>query len=176
MNGPIDWMELQAEKLPAYVLLEENNTRREIERMLAMKNGVRSPENMNWIMCQLAKMFKVTRSMAKYRMIELGYPEAEGIYVYIDNQHIPDYGCAGTWERGLTYAISLSDAGALLRESKEFAIALGSGRDHKDGYKLRRAPEKLEQRPRGTCRSVMETRRIRKRSIRRFSFYCSKIH
>ena len=39
-----------------------------------------------------------------------------------------DYGCAGTWERGLTYAISLSDAGALLRESKEFAIALGSGR------------------------------------------------
>lgn len=127
-NGPIDWMELQAEKLPAYILMEENNTRREIERMLAIKNGVRSPENMNWIMCQLAKLFKVSRSMAKYRMIELGYPEAEGIYVYIDNQHIPDYGCAGAWERGLTYAIALSDAGALLRESKEFATALCSGR------------------------------------------------
>ena len=127
-NGPIDWMELQAEKLPAYVLIEENSTRREIERMLAMKDGIRSPENMNWIMCQLAKTFKVTRSMAKYRMIELGYPEAEGIFVYIDNQHIPDYGCASTWERGITYAIALSDAGALLRESREFAVALGSGR------------------------------------------------
>ena len=127
-NGPIDWMELQAEKLPAYVLMEENNTRREIERMLSLKNGIRSPENMNWIMCQLAKIFKVSRSMAKYRMIELGYPEAEGIYVYIDNWHIPDYGCAGAWERGLTYAIALSDAGALLRESKEFAAALTSGR------------------------------------------------
>lgn len=127
-NGPIDWMELQAEKLPAYILMEEGNTKREIERLLTMRDGVRSPENMNWIMCQLAQIFKVTRSMAKYRMIELGYPEAEGIFVYIDNQHIPDYGCAGTWERGLTYAIALSDAGALLRESKEFAAALTSGR------------------------------------------------
>ena len=127
-NGPIDWMELQAEKLPAYVLMEEGNTKREIERLLTMRGGVRSPENMNWIMCQLARIFKVTRSMAKYRMIELGYPEAEGIFVYIDHRHIPDYGCAGTWERGLTYAISLADAGALLRESKEFAAALTGGR------------------------------------------------
>ena len=52
--------------------------------------------------------------MAKYRMIELGYPEAEGVYAYIDNVRIPDYGCSGLWERGITYAISLADAGALL--------------------------------------------------------------
>lgn len=71
-------MELQAEKLPAYVLMEENSTRREIERMPAMKDGVRSPENMNWTMYQLARTFKVARSMAKYRTIELGYPEAKG--------------------------------------------------------------------------------------------------
>ena len=123
-NGPIDWMELQAEKLPAYILLEENNTRKEIERLLSMKDGIRSPENIFWIICQLAATFKVSRSMAKYRMIELGYPEAEGVYAYIDNVHIPDYGCSGLWERGITYAISLSDAGALLRESREFSCAL----------------------------------------------------
>lgn len=127
-NGPIDWMELQAEKLPAYVLMEENITRREIERLLAERNGVRSPENIFWIVCQLASIFKVTRSMAKYRMIELGYPEAEGVYAYIDNMRIPDYGCSGLWERGITYAISLSDAGSLLRESREFSNALMSGR------------------------------------------------
>ena len=126
-NGPIDWMELQAEKLPAYILMEENNTRKKIEELLAERGGIRSPENIHWVMCQLALFFKVSRSMAKYRMIELGYPEAEGIYVYIENQRIPDYGCSGKWKQGVTYAISRSDAGALLRESDEFASALRSG-------------------------------------------------
>ena len=127
-NGPIDWMELQAEKLPAYVLMEEHNTRNEIIRLLRIKNGVRSPENIFWIVCQLASIFKVSRSMAKYRMIELGYPEAEGVYAYIENTRIPNYGCSGTWENGITYAIALSDAGSLIRESRSFAKALQSGR------------------------------------------------
>ena len=91
-NSPIDWMELQAEKLPAYVLMEESNTKKKIERLLKMRGGGRSPENIFWTVCQLASIFKVSRSMAKYRMIELGYPEAEGVYCYIDNVRIPDYG------------------------------------------------------------------------------------
>lgn len=106
--------------------MEEANTKKEIERLLKMRGGGRSPENIFWTVCQLASIFKVSRSMAKYRMIELGYPEAEGVYCYIDNVRIPDYGCSGTWERGLTYAIALKDAGALLRESSTFAEALNS--------------------------------------------------
>ena len=127
-NGPIDWMELQAEKLPAYILMEENNTRGEIERLLKLRDGIRSPENIFWVVCQLASIFKVSRALAKYRMIELGYPEAEGVYAFIGNTRIPDYGCSGTWERGITYAIALSDVGALVRESRDFADALQSGR------------------------------------------------
>ncbi len=83
-NDPIDWMELQAEKLPAYVLMEEGNTKKEIERLLKERGGDRSPETMSWIMGQLAAKFQVSKSMAKYRMIELGYPEAEGIYGYLE--------------------------------------------------------------------------------------------
>lgn len=127
-NGPIDWMELQAVKLPAYVLMEEEVTSREIARQLDIRGGVRSPENMRWILYQLAATFKVSRKMAKYRMIELGYPEAEGVYNYIDDVSIPDYGCSGQWERGITYLISLSDAGALLKGSRRFADALQSGK------------------------------------------------
>jgi len=41
-------MELQAEKLPAYVLMEESNTKKEIERLLKMRGGGRSPENIFW--------------------------------------------------------------------------------------------------------------------------------
>ena len=126
-NGPIDWMELQAEKLPAYVLMEESNTRKEIEHMLRERGGDRSPETMSWIMGQLAVTFKVSRSMAKYRMIELGYPEAEGIYGYIERRRVPDHGCAGTWKRGLTYTIALREAGALYGSNSEFAEQINSG-------------------------------------------------
>ena len=126
-NGPIDWMELQAEKLPAYVLMEEENTKRKIESFLAERGGERTPENMLWVMNSLAAFFNVSRSMAKYRMIELGYPEAEGVYVYVDNQHIPDYGCGGGWKPGITYTISRGEAAQLLRESADFRIALTSG-------------------------------------------------
>lgn len=126
-NGPIDWMELQAEKLPAYVLMEEENTKRKIEELLAEKGGQRTPEVMLWVMQSLASFYNVSRSMAKYRMIELGYPEAEGVYVYVDNQHIPDYGCSGNWKQGTTYTISRVEASQLLRESPDFRIALSSG-------------------------------------------------
>ena len=126
-NSAIDWMELQAEKLPAYVLMEEETTRRQIETLLAQRGGERSPENMLWIMQTLAASRNVSRSMAKYRMIELGYQEAEGIYVYVDNQRIPDYGCGGVWRRGITYTISRNESASLLRESEDFRIALSSG-------------------------------------------------
>lgn len=126
-NGPIDWMELQAEKLPAYVLMEEENTRKLIEKFLSERNGDRSPETMNWIMQSLASFFNVSKSMAKYRMIELGYPEAEGIYVYVDNQHIPDHGCGNEWKNGVTYTIARGDAAQLISDSGDFCIALSSG-------------------------------------------------
>lgn len=77
-------MELQAEKLPAYILMEEENTRKLIEKLLKERGGERSPENMLRVMQKLALHFNVFRSMAKYRMIELGYPEADGVYSYVD--------------------------------------------------------------------------------------------
>ena len=127
-NGPVEWMELQAEKLPAYVLMEEENTRREIEKLLALRGGQRTPENLKWVMEKLAEKFRVSRSMAKYRMIELGYREAEGIYVFLGRERIPDYGCAKGWKEGVTYTVTREEAGALLRESREFASVLESGR------------------------------------------------
>ena len=126
-NTPMDWMELQAEKLPAYVLMEEENTKKKIESLLEEFGGARTPENMLRIMNALASFYNVSKSMAKYRMIELGYPEAEGIYVYVDNRHIPDYGCSGEWKPGITYTISRGEAAYLLNESGDFRNALLSG-------------------------------------------------
>ena len=126
-SSPVGWMELQAEKLPAYIMMEETAAKREIERLLALRGGRRTPLNMYWVMEKLAARFRVSRAMARVRMMELGYPEAEGIYSYLDGVRIPDYGCAEGWKPGVTYVISRADAGALLRESAAFAGVLRGG-------------------------------------------------
>lgn len=119
----VDWMETQAEKLPAYILMEKGNTIRVIERELARYGHERSPENMNRIMNRLADSFSVTRSMAKIRMKELGYQEAEGIYNFIDRKHVPDHGCSNAWPSGVTFTVSPSDIGRLGRE-QDFLIEI----------------------------------------------------
>ena len=127
-GGASDRLERQAEKLPAFVLMEEKNTRAEIARLMAARGGVRSPENIYRVICQLAERFQVTRAMARNRMIELGYPEAEGVYTYLEGKRIPNYGCGGAWKHGVTYVIPMRDAGALLMESEGFRRRLKSGR------------------------------------------------
>jgi len=145
-NGPVEWMELQAEKLPAYILMEENNTRAEIERMLSERGGDRSPETFNWILGQLAGIFGVSKSMAKYRMIELGYPEAEGVYVYLKHgERVPDYGCSTNWEAGLTYTIAYDEAAVLFRRDAEFReLLLSADFTYAEGHFVLNNPTYVE--------------------------------
>ncbi|MBQ4448497.1 MAG: helix-turn-helix domain-containing protein [Clostridia bacterium] len=141
-NSPVEWMELQAEKLPAYILMEETNTRRYIEDLYDDCRWDRSAENVMRIVEKLAEKFGVSRSMAKYRMIELGFPEAEGVYCYVDGKRIPDYGCSDKWEEGITYSISRMEAAALLNRSDDFNDALHSGcYSYVEGHYCLNSPE-----------------------------------
>ena len=79
------------------------------------------------VVTQLAEKFGVSKSMAKYRMIELGFPEAEGIYCFIDKKRTPDHGCSGAWRQGITYTISRKEAAKLITASPKFHTALRSG-------------------------------------------------
>lgn len=126
-NSPTEWMELHAEKLPAYILMEESNTRNYIEDLYDRSHWDTSPGNVMSIVEQLAEKFGVSRSMAKYRMIELGFPEAEGVYCFVDGRRIPDHGCSDQWEKGVTYTISRMDAAMLLNRSAGFRLALKNG-------------------------------------------------
>ncbi|MBR0161584.1 MAG: helix-turn-helix domain-containing protein [Oscillospiraceae bacterium] len=125
--GPADWMELQARKLPAYLLMEEERTRRRCEEDLQRRGGVRSPENMRELTETLMKRFLVSRSMARLRLIELGYPEAEGVFCYVDGHAVPDYGCAGAWEPGRSYVISFGELSRLYSADPAIRGLLDSG-------------------------------------------------
>ncbi len=126
-NSVMDWMELQTEKLTAYVLMEEEGARRRAEELLSSLGGGRTPENLQKVLQGLASFYGVSRSMARYRMVEMGYPEAEGVYAYVERRRIPDYGCGGEWKPGITYVLSREEAGRLLQESEAFRQVLESG-------------------------------------------------
>lgn len=125
--NPIEWVELQAEKLPAYILMPEYTARNYIDELYDYSRWDRSPENVMRVVEQLAEKFGVSKSMAKYRMIELGFPEAEGVYCFVDKKRTPDHGCSGAWRQGTTYTISRREAARLISDSRKFHAALQNG-------------------------------------------------
>ena len=126
-RDPVDWMEIQAEKLPAYILMEKESTIRVIEKQLLKYGNDRSPETMNKIMRYLASCFGVSRTMAKIRMKELGYREAEGIYNFIEHQPVPDHGCGGSWPDGIVFTISPENVRNLIHMSPAFVSEISRG-------------------------------------------------
>lgn len=127
-NDALDWMELQCEKLPAYLLLERNDVIDYVEARLKQCNWKKTPENIRAIVDGLAERYEVSYQMAKYRMIELGYCEAGGIRNYVNDIVIPDHGCTWLWPANTTFTISAKDAALLAVSDSEFERVICSGR------------------------------------------------
>lgn len=127
-NDALDWMELQCEKLPAYLLLEQNDVIDYVEARLKQCNWKKTPENIRAIVDGLAERYEVSYQMAKYRMIELGYCEAGGIRNYVNDMVIPDHGCTWLWPANMTFTISAKDAALLAASDSEFERVICSGR------------------------------------------------
>ncbi|WP_024348436.1 helix-turn-helix domain-containing protein [Lacrimispora indolis] len=126
--GPVAKMERQTEQITAGIMMEQQNTIALIEQVISKHGGRRTPEAMDMALKTLASRFQVSKSMAKYRMIELGYPEAEGIFNFINGDFCPDYGCSGEWQPGITYIISFEDALHLADSSFSFRREVMSGK------------------------------------------------
>lgn len=127
-NDALDWMELQCEKLPAYLLLERNDVIDYVEARLKQCNWKKTPENIRAIVDGLAERYEVSYQMAKYHMIELGYCEAGGIRNYVNDMVIPDHGCTWLWPANTTFTISAKDAALLAASDSEFERVICSGR------------------------------------------------
>lgn len=127
-NDALDWMELQCEKLPAYLLLERNDVIDYVEARLKQCNWKKTPENIRAIVDGLAERYEVSYQMAKYRMVELGYCEAGGIRNYVNDMVIPDHGCTWLWPANTTFTISAKDAALLAASDSEFERVICSGR------------------------------------------------
>ena len=92
---------------------------------------------------ELALHFCVSKQAAKYRMIELGYPLAEGVFNYVNGKYAPSYTLnpkKAAWNQ--TYTVSRDEAARLYLNSDEFRKTLSAGKYvYVDGHFCLNMPE-----------------------------------
>lgn len=89
--SPIDVMELHANKLPAYILIQEKPGKAKAEELMRSYGGAYSLENMIRLVNDIAEYFEVTKTMARSRLFEFGYKEVRGISQYIGGKRVPSH-------------------------------------------------------------------------------------
>lgn len=142
-KSPVEWTELQAQKMPAYLMLPAETTSAVLSDFFAERGGRRTVDNIRDAVYHLADTFHVSLTMAKVRMIELGYPEAQGVLNYENGRKLPDYSCE-KWENNRTYTITFSEAADLAASNKEFSKRLETGRYfYVDGHFCLNSPKYL---------------------------------
>ncbi|MBQ6481052.1 MAG: hypothetical protein IJI45_08045 [Anaerolineaceae bacterium] len=127
-NTPVEWMELQVVQTTAMALIQRKQAVPYIRSLLESSGGQRTPETMSRLVRTVAMNYGTSIQMTRIRMIELGYPEAEGVFNFIDGQYIPDHGCCGEWPTGRTFCISLEDLTSFRMKDPFFNRMLATGR------------------------------------------------
>lgn len=109
-----DWMEWQANALAPRIQMPLPAFKRQIAVDIA---ALKKTDDYDFIdiieplIDQLALDFGVSRTAAKIRMLDAGFSEAAGAFIYVDGRYIPPHRArAGFLERNQTFSISLRDA------------------------------------------------------------------
>lgn len=98
-STPLDWIEWQANTLAPKILMPATTTRKFIQDRLynlrqSMSASVRDADVMAQAIQDAADFFNVSRVTAKLRAIELGFEQAHGVYVYIEDRMLPHFSFA----------------------------------------------------------------------------------
>ena len=104
---PIDILELQANKLPGYLLINEENGRRHANRIMFEHYGRRDMNTMRSMVDEMAAYFGTTKTLARTRLIDFGYDEARGFMQSANGELIPAY--ISNLKENETYTIDEAD-------------------------------------------------------------------
>ncbi|MCD8149356.1 MAG: hypothetical protein LUE92_07305 [Clostridiales bacterium] len=114
-DSPIYWMEWQANQMIRRLSMPAEQTRIKIAALIKQKENYSHCRDKLYIIesviNELAEFYCCSKQSARQRMIELGYPEAQGVLNYCNGSYIPNYqidpSSITPWQ---TYTISLSAA------------------------------------------------------------------
>ena len=123
--SPVDIMELHANKLPGFILIQDKPGRDRAEYLLESYGGKHSLENMKRLIADMALYFGTTKTMARSRLYDFGYTEVRGISRYINGQRIPSY--ISDLSKNETYTVDEKDAIAEYISNLEFRKIIDTG-------------------------------------------------
>ena len=89
--SPVEIMELHANKLPAYMLIQEKPGKEKAAELLESYGGVKTIDSMVSLVEDMAEYFGVTKTIAKSRLREFGYREVGGISQFIRGKQVKPY-------------------------------------------------------------------------------------
>lgn len=120
-------METQANTIARHIQMPRDETRDEIIDYLERIAGEPDWNDYRGLINCIKNKFGVSRYAAKKRIIELGWKEVRGVYVYNLSHYVDDYDVDDDFPDDNTYTLSLRNISAIYGECEEFAEAMHSG-------------------------------------------------
>lgn len=131
-KSPVFWAERQARMMTYRVKMNKLVTRAMAEEYRqqywrAHPNGSEE-EQFQKTIYRLATFFGVSRQAARNRLVEVGFPEAQGLMNSVDGKYIhPFYYSEGVLQGNQTFLIGVKDAVQLYARSENFRELINSG-------------------------------------------------
>ena len=129
----IDWIEWQANELAPKILMPASMTRKYIkDKFAALRRttheNVRDAEIFQQTIASTAAFFNVSRSSAKLRAAELGFEQANGVFVYVDGKYIKPFSFdKNALVKNETFVINSVSAAKLVIDSPDlYALLLAN--------------------------------------------------
>lgn len=125
----VDWMEWQANALAPRIQMPLTMFKKKTDQLVSKYRREMKAYDMidiiEPIIDELALAFGVSRLAAKIRMLDAGYDEAAGAFIYVDNHYVkPHKAPKGYLDRGKTFSISARDAIVESKFNPELAAVL----------------------------------------------------
>lgn len=131
-QSPVFWAERQARQMTYRIKMNKMVTRAKAEEYLYLYREQNPDgsigEQYETTIRRLARFFDVSEQCARNRMVEIGYPQAQGIRNVVDGKRIPPFSYAeGVLSRNQTFLICAKDAVKLFTQNEKFRELISSG-------------------------------------------------
>ena len=120
-----EWIEWQTNSIAPRLLMPRITTKKKIQELhlkyTAQFNEFNRTKMYELVIDELSEFYGVSRLAAKIRLIQLGYPEYEGVYKYVGNEYLRSYAFeVDALQNNQTYTITFEDACYLNMINKDF--------------------------------------------------------
>lgn len=117
----LKWMETQANAIPRFIQMPEEHTSDEILSFFEKLPGEPEWDDYRELIDLVKWRFGVSRNAAKKRIIELGWSEVRGVYVYNATGYVEDYDVELRFPDEYTYTLSFRHISDVFASCKAFA-------------------------------------------------------